>query len=125
MNFNDDSPHSPFPFKDNVAAGEERKKGGNLAEISLRDLGLARTEDPRPMIFIPFSELFLRRTTPPRMVFSHFCGKTWRKGRDSGGRSCSNCIMFFLLLVYRFGNMWEKEERWFYIFLLNILHTMV
>lgn len=45
--------------------------------------------------FIPFSELFLRRTTPPRMVFSHFCGKTWKKGRDSGGRSCSNCIMFF------------------------------
>lgn len=25
MNFNDDSPHSPFPFKDNVATGEEKK----------------------------------------------------------------------------------------------------
>lgn len=94
MNFNDDSPHSPFPFKDNVAAGEERKKGGNLAEISLRDLGLARTEDARPMIYPIFGTVSPKNNSSANGIFS-FLRENWRKGRDSGGRSCLNCIMFF------------------------------
>lgn len=100
---------------------ERRKKGGNLAEISLRDLGLARTEDPRPMIY-PFSELFLRRTTPPRMVFSHFCGKTWKKGRDSGGRSCSNCIMFFFFWFIGLEICGRKGEMVLHFFFKYITH---
>lgn len=124
MNFNDDSPHSPFPFKDNVAAGEERKKGGNLAEISLRDLGLARTEDARPVIYPIFGTVSPKNNSSANGIFS-FLRENLEKRKRFRRKELFKLHNVLFLLVYRFGNMWEKEERWFYIFLLNILHTMV
>lgn len=124
MNFNDESPHSPFPFKDNVAAGEERKKGGNLAEISLRDLGLARTEDARPVIYPIFGTVSPKNNSSANGIFS-FLRENLEKRKRFRRKELFKLHNVLFLLVYRFGNMWEKEERWFYIFLLNILHTMV
>lgn len=107
MNFNDDSPHSPFPFKDNVAAGEERKKGGNLAEISLRDLGLARTEDARPMIYPIFGTVSPKNNSSANGIFS-FLRENLEKRKRFRRKELLKLHNVLFLLVYRFGNMWEK-----------------
>lgn len=123
MNFNDDSPHSPFPFKDNVAAGEERKKGGNLAEISLRDFGLARTQDARPMIYPIFGTVSPKNNSSANGIFS-FLRENLEKRKRFRRKllKLHNVFSSFGLSVWKYVG---ERERWFYISFLNILHTMV
>lgn len=132
MNFY--SAHSPFPFKDNVATGEE-KKGGNLSvnEISLRFGADRRKAEKRGRWFIPLSETgvnvlkcwderfrfwkkgrsldeFFERNSKirPRMVYlSHWYGNKKTKVQSFGLSIFTEKIkdVFFTVLPG------EKEER--------------
>lgn len=86
---------------------ERRKKGGNLAEISLRDLGLARTEDARPMIYPIFGTVSPKNNSSANGIFS-FLRENLEKRKRFRRKELLKLHNVLFLLVYRFGNMWEK-----------------